>query len=64
MAVAIITLALAIGVNSAIFSLVNGSSSRPLIPHKPAEVVSVFTARKEANRDYRQFSYTEFTDTR
>ena len=60
-AVATITLALAIGVNSAIFSLVNGLILRPIVPKRPAEVVSVFTARKEANRDYRQFSYAEFT---
>jgi putative ABC transport system permease protein len=60
LAVAIVTLALAIGVNSAVFSLINGLILKPLIPHKPAEVVSVFTARKESNRDYRQFSYTEF----
>jgi hypothetical protein len=58
-AVAVITLALAIGVNSAIFSLINGLILKPLIPHEPAQVVSVFTARKESNRDYRQFSYAE-----
>jgi hypothetical protein len=61
-AVATITLALAIGVNSAIFSLVNGLILRPIVPKRPAEVVSVFTARKEANRDYRQFSYAEFKE--
>ena len=55
-AVAIATLAIAIGVNSAIFSLVNGVMLRPLVPDKPEEVVNLFTARKEANRDYRQFS--------
>ncbi len=59
-AVAVITLALAIGVNSAIFSLINGLILKPLIPHEPAQVVSVFTARKESNRDYRQFSYAEY----
>lgn len=59
-AVAVLTLALAIGVNSAVFSLINGLILRPLIPSKPAEVVSVFTARKESSRDYRQFSYAEF----
>ena len=60
-AIATVTLALAIGVNSAIISLVNGLILRPIVPKRPAEVVSVFTARKEANRDYRQFSYSEFT---
>jgi len=60
-AVAVVTLGLAIGVNSAVFSLVNGLILRPIVPHNPAEVVSVFTARKESNRDYRQFSYAEYT---
>ena len=60
MAVAVVTLALAIGVNSAVFSLINGLILRPVIPYKPSEVVSVFTARKESNRDYRQFSFGEF----
>ena len=59
-AVAVVTLGLAIGVNSAVFSLINGLILRPIIPHKPAEVVSVFTARKESNRDYRQFSHAEY----
>ena len=63
-AVAVLTLALAIGVNSAVFSLINGLILRPVIPHKPAEVVSVFTARKESNRDYRQFSFAEYQDAR
>ena len=58
--VAVLTLALAIGVNSAVFSLINGLILRPVIPREPAEVVSVFTARKESNRDYRQFSFAEF----
>jgi predicted permease len=63
-AVAIATLAIAIGVNSAIFSLVDGLMLRPMIPYKPAEVVNLFTARKDANRDYRSFSYAEFTALR
>ncbi len=63
-AIAILTLAVAIGVNSAIFSLVNGLILHPVVPVKPAEVVSVFTARKDAGRDYRQFSYAEYTALR
>ena len=63
-AVAIATLAIAIGVNAAIFSLVNGLMLRPMVPERPAEVVNLFTARKEANRDYRPFSYAEFTALR
>ncbi|MBL9218306.1 MAG: ABC transporter permease [Opitutaceae bacterium] len=59
-AVAILTLALAIGVNSAIFSLVNGLVLKSPVPEKPHEIVGVFTLRKDASRDYRQFSYAEF----
>jgi len=59
-AVAVVTLALAIGVNSAVFSLINGLILRPVVPYKPAEVVSVYTAKKESNRDYRQFSFGEY----
>lgn len=63
-AVAVVTLALAIGVNSAIFSIVNGLILRPTIPKKPHEVVAVFNARHGASHDYRQFSHTEYTALR
>ena len=59
-AIAVVTLALAIGVNSAVFALVNGLVLRPLVPLRPAEIVNVFTARKGASKDYRQFSHTEY----
>ena len=59
-AIAVFTLALAIGVNSAVFSLVNGLALRPVVPLRPAEVVNLFTARQDANKDYRQFSHGEF----
>jgi putative ABC transport system permease protein len=62
--VAVVTLALAIGVNSAIFALINGVVLRPMVPVRPQEVVNVFTARQSANHDYRQFSYTEFRELR
>jgi predicted permease len=59
-AVAVLTLALAIGVNSAIFALVHGVVLRPMIPLRPQEVVNVFTARQNASHDYRPFSYNEY----
>src|ERR1700719_2765640 len=62
--VAVVTLALAIGVNSAIFALINGVVLRPMVPVKPEEVVNVFTARQNANHDYRQFSYDEYRELR
>ena len=61
---AIVTLALGIGVNSAIFALVNGVVLRPMIPLRAQEVVGIFTARQNASHDYRQFSHTEYRDLR
>jgi putative ABC transport system permease protein len=61
---AIVTLALGIGVNSAIFALVNGVVLRPMIPMRANEVVGIFTARQNANHDYRPFSHTEYRDLR
>src|SRR5258708_19519647 len=62
--VAVLTLALAIGVNSAIFALISGVVLKPVVPVRPAEVVNVFTARQNAGHDYRQFSYNEYRELR
>src|SRR5215472_3844087 len=62
--VAILTLALAIGVNSAIFAMINGVVLHPVVPVRPHEVVNVFTARQNASHDYRQFSYNEYRELR
>src|SRR5437764_10336374 len=62
--VAVMTLALAIGVNSAIFALINGVVLHPMVPLRPEEVVNVFNCRQNANHDYRQFSYNEFRELR
>src|SRR3989440_7782187 len=56
---AVLTLALAIGVNSAIFALIIGVVVRSPIPLRPHEVVNIFTARQNASHDYRQFSHNE-----
>ncbi len=45
-AVAVLTLALAIGVNSAIFALINGVVLHPVVPERPNEVVNVFKMRR------------------
>ena len=58
------TLAMAIGVNSAIFSMVNGVLFKPVAKENPDEVVQVFTARKDATRDFRQFSHAEYMELR
>jgi len=62
--IAVLTLALAIGVNSAVFALINGVVLRPMVPLRPQEVVNVFTARQDATHDYRQFSHSEFRELR
>jgi hypothetical protein len=49
-AIAVFTLALAIGVNSAIFALINGVILKPVVPLKPEEVVNVFTRGKTRAR--------------
>src|SRR2546425_2974271 len=63
-AVAVLTLALAIGVNSAIFALINGVVLHQVVPERPNEVVNVFSARQNASHDYRQFSYNEYRELR
>jgi len=63
-AVAVLTLALAIGVNSAIFALINSVVLHPMVPLRPEEVVNVFNCRQNANHDYRSFSYNEYRELR
>src|SRR5437016_11914506 len=63
-AIAVLTLSLAIGVNSAIFELINNVVLRPMVPLRPREVVNVFNCRQNANHDYRQFSYHEYRQLR
>ena len=58
--VALLTLALAIGANSAIFALIHGVILREVVPHRPEEVFNLFTARQGASREYRQFSHAEY----
>src|SRR5438128_831400 len=62
--VAVMTLALAIGVNSAIFALINSVVLHPMVPLRPQEVVNVFNCRQNANHDYQQFSYNEYRELR
>ena len=58
--IAILTLALAIGANSAVFALINGIIVRPLVRVRPHEVVNIFSTKQNANKDYRQFSHAEY----
>ncbi len=63
-AIAVFTLALAIGVNSAMFSLIHNLVLRPLVSLRPQEIVNLYNCRQNANHDYRQFSYLEFREMR
>ena len=61
---AIVTLAVTIGLNSAIFSLIEGALLRPAVPFAPEQVVCIFTGSRDARREFRQFSYAEFVALR
>ncbi|KPJ88822.1 MAG: hypothetical protein AMS18_13105 [Gemmatimonas sp. SG8_17] len=60
-AVAVFSLALALGANSAVFAILNPLLIRPVIPLRAGEVVNVYTPRQSADRSYRPFSFREFS---
>ena len=60
-AIAVLSLALAIGVNSGVFTIINALFLRPVIPLRPDEVVNVNTVRAAADRHYRPFSFAELS---
>ena len=62
-AVAVLSLALGIGANTAVFSLTNGLLLRPLMVEGPDELASVFTSRLGEDR-YGSTSYPDYLDYR
>jgi predicted permease len=60
---AVAVLALGIGANTAIFSLVNAFLLKPLVIHNPSELVGLYS-RDVHKPDYRAFSYPEYTELR
>ncbi|MBN9689425.1 MAG: ABC transporter permease [Verrucomicrobia bacterium] len=63
-AVAVLTLALGIGANTAMFTLVNNILLKPLAVRAPGELVSVFSRDTSRPDDYRAFSYLNYRDLR
>ena len=60
---AVTVLALGIGANTAIFSLVNAFLLKPRVMQSPAEIVGCYS-RDTHSSDYRAFSYPDYADLR
>ena len=63
-ATAVIVLALGIGANTAIFSLVNAFLLKPLLIRNPEELVGCYSRSIHKPDDYRAFSYPNYVDLR
>jgi predicted permease len=61
---AVTVLALGIGVNTAIFSLVNVMVFQPPAYKQPAEIVQLFSQDKKDPKNFRAFSYPTYSDIR
>ena len=63
-AVAVLTLALGIGANTTIFTLINAFVLKPLGGREPERLVGVYSQDTTRSGEYRNFSYPNFTDLR
>jgi predicted permease len=61
---AVAVLALGIGVNTAIFSLVNVMVLQPPAYQQPSEIVQLFSQDKKDPKNFRAFSYPTYSDIR
>ncbi len=57
---AVLTLALALGANSAVFSLVNAALFRPVGPSLPGETVNLYATREKTPGEFHRFSQRDF----
>jgi predicted permease len=63
-AAAVLVLALGIGANSAVFSLINAFLLKPLAVTKPEELVGLYSRDTKHPDTYRAFSYPNYLDIR
>lgn len=63
-AAAVAVLALGIGANTAIFSIVNAFALKPLVLRNPKELTGVFSHDAKKPDSYRSFSYPNYADLR
>ena len=61
---AVAVLALGIGTNTAIFSLVNAMLFKPPAYKQPSEIVQLFSQDKKNPKSFRSFSYPTYSDVR
>ena len=61
---AVIVLALGIGANTAMFSLVNAFLLKPLLIREPEQIVGCYSRNVHKPDDYRAFSYLNYVDVR
>jgi putative ABC transport system permease protein len=61
--VAVLTLAIGIGVNTTVFSVINGMLLRPL-PVRHTEQITVLAAQQQGSEDFQAFSYPDYQDIR
>lgn len=62
--VAVAILAIGIGANSAMFTLINASLLRPMLAHEPERMVGVYSEDITAPNTWRTFSHPNFQDVR
>ncbi len=63
-AAAVLVLALGIGANSAVFSLINAFMLKPLAVAKPQQLVGLYSRDAKHPDSYRAFSYPNYVDIR